>query len=262
MYASADALFCKAHKFFGLGACVFRLLLIIVLCVLMALTSACGLKLPSQLNQPTAPTATNPSQQVEVVNFTQVGNSLNVRLRNPNPDVGLLRSPFELAMMDKAGAVLATEGQGGLPGTVATTIYQLPPGGEYGLDVDVPSGKTVASVQLTVLGEWLQWDTVNPPQVALADETVLADPGYSGPSVTGLLTLDRDGPLNVVIIAFVKTSAGTVVSRLNVDCVRTGQQRAFQTKSFADARGPYKLDKIVGYTTSVKGAGPQYSPHC
>jgi predicted small lipoprotein YifL len=134
--------------------------LIVALSILMTLTSACGLKLPSQINLPTAATATDPSHQVEVVSFTQVGNSLSVRLRNPNPDVGLVRSPFELAMIDKAGAVIATEGQGGVPGASVNTIYQLPPGGEFGLDISgVPSGKAVASVELTVLGEWLKWDT-------------------------------------------------------------------------------------------------------
>jgi len=48
-----------------------------------------------------------------------------------------------------------------------------------------------------------------------------------------------------------------------VDCVQTGQQRTFQATSSADARGPYALEKVVAYTTSVKGAGPQYNnPHC
>ncbi|GAB3038756.1 protein kinase domain-containing protein [Mycobacterium bourgelatii] len=206
--------------------------------------------------------AADTAHDVEVVGFVQVGDSLNVRLKNPNPDVGLVRSPFELAMIEQGGAVLATEGQGGLPGAAVNTIYQLPPGGEYGLEARVPSGKTVASVQLTVLGRWLRWDTVNPPTVTLTDAAVGADTGFGGPSVTGRLTLDKDGPLNVVVKAFVRTSAGTVVSDVFVDCVKTGQQRTFQARSFAEARGPYELDKIVAYATSVKGAGPQYTPQC
>ena len=231
--------------------------------------SAANTNRPNPLSPPrsasppgAAALAADPSRDVEVVSFTQIGDSLNVRLRNPNPDVGLVRSPFELAMIDQSGGVLATEGQGGLPGTPVNTIYQLPPGGEYGLESLVPHGKTVASVQLTVLGSWLRWDTVNPPNVALADAAVATDIGFGGPSVTGRLTLDKDGPLNVVVKAFVKTPAGTVVSDLFVDCVKTGQQRTFQSRSFVDARGPYELDKIVAYTTAVKGAGPQYSPQC
>lgn len=198
-----------------------------------------------------------------VVSFTQVGRFLEVRFRNPNTDVGLVRSPFELAILDENGALLGTEGQGGLPGAMANTIYQLPPGGEYGLaGIIVPEGKTVGSVQLTILGKWLQWDTVNPPQVALTDATVRADTGFSGPSATGRLTLDRDGPLNVIVVALVKTSAGTVVSDVVVDCVQTGQQRTFQTLAFAPARGPYELESAVAYVTSVPGTGPQYKPTC
>jgi hypothetical protein len=227
---------------------------------LVAMMSACGIKLP-QFNLPTAATGT-PSQPVQVVSLTQIGNSLSVRLRNPNPDVGLIRSPFELAMIDQAGAVLATQGQGGLPGAVVNTIYQLPPGGEYGLEADVPPGKTVASVELTVLGQWLKWDTVDPPVVTVTDATVLPDTGYFGPSATGRLTLDKDGPVNVVIIAFVKTSAGTVVSDVRMECMQAGQRRTFQTESIADARGPYSLDRIVAYPTAVKGAGPQFDPNC
>jgi hypothetical protein len=224
------------------------------------LISACGLRLPGEPSTPAAVTG-DPAHQIEV-SFTQVGNTLSVRLRNPNPDVGLVRSPFELAMIDKTGAVIATAGQGGIPGTPVNTIYQLPPGGDYGLDTPiVPYGKTVASVELTVLGKWFRWDSVNPPIVTVTDANVFPDTGYSGPSVTGRLMLDKDGPLNVAVVAFVKTSAGTLVSDVFVDCTQTGQRRTFQTRSFADARGPYELDKVVAYAT-VKGAGPQFDPTC
>ena len=244
-----------------------RLVLVIGIGILAMLLSSCGLKLPDHIdlptiNPPTAETA-DPAHEVEVVSFTQVGNSLSVRLRNPNPDVGLVRSPFELAMIDQAGAVIATEGQGGVPGASINTIYQLPPGGEYGLDIlGVPNGRTVASVELTVLGSWFKWDTVNPPLVTVTGANILPDPGYSGPSVTGRLTLDKDGPLNVVVGAFVKTSAGTVVSDVRVECMQTGQRRTFQTSSIADTRGPYSLDRIVAYPTAVKNAGPKFDPNC
>ncbi len=60
--------------------------------------------------------AGEPAHKVEV-NFTQIGDSLNVRLHNPNPDVGLVRSPFELALLDANGAIIANLGDQGLPGT-------------------------------------------------------------------------------------------------------------------------------------------------
>lgn len=209
------------------------------------------------------------SYQAEVVSFTQVAggggySELNVRIRNPNSDVGLVRSPFELALVDDTGGVIATEGQSGAYGAACCTIYQLPPGGEFGFDFLLSPGQEVASLELTILGEWLQWSTVDSGSVTLTDPSVTpaASDSFSGPSVTGRLTLDQHGPLNVVVIAFVKTSAGTVVSRKILDCVQTGQRRAFEAESSARVDGPYELQGIVAYPTSVKGAGPQYDPSC
>jgi serine/threonine protein kinase len=202
------------------------------------------------------------AKQVEVMSFVQTGDQLNVRLRNPNQDVGLVRSPFELAMRDESGTILTTVGQGGLPGAVINTIYQLPPGGEYGLDLSVPKGNRVAAIDLSVLGTWLLWNTVNPPIATISNESMRPDPGYFGPVVTGQVSLDKAGPSNVHVVAFVKTPAGTVISKVTVNCVTPGQNRAFETSSFADVRGPYELEKVVAYPTSVVGAGPQFTPQC
>ena len=151
-----------------------------------------------------------------------------------------------------------------MPGSAISTIYQLPPNGEFGLTLDVPPGRKVSSVELTITGEWLQWDTVDAPTLAVSEAAVMPDSGspYSGPSITGRVTLDRDGPFNVVVTAFVKTPVGTVISDVSVDCMRSGQRRAFETKSFDDVRGPYELQSINAYPTSIKGAGPQYTPTC
>ncbi len=211
-----------------------------------------------------ASAADSSSYKAEVVSFTQIGDSLNVIIRNPNPDVGLVRSPFELAMLDEKGAVVANVGNEGMPGSAISTIYQLPPNGEFGLTLNVPPGRKVSSVELTITGEWLQWDTVNAPTLAVSEATVMPDTGspYAGPSVTGRVTLDKDGPFNVTVTAFVKTPVGTVISNVSVDCMRSGQRRAFETKSFDDVRGPYELQSINAYSTSIKGAGPQYTPTC
>ena len=204
------------------------------------------------------------SYKAEVVSSTQIGDSLNVVVRNPNPDVGLVRSPFELAMLDEKGAVVANVGNEGMPGSAISTIYQLPPNGEFGLALNVPPGRKVSSVELTITGEWLQWATVDAPTLAVSEAAVMPDSGspYSGPSITGRVTLDRDGPFNVVVTALVKTPVGTVISNVSVDCMRSGQRRAFETKSFDDVRGPYELQSINAYPTSIKGAGPQYTPTC
>jgi serine/threonine protein kinase len=208
--------------------------------------------------------AGKPAHKVEV-SFNQIGDSLNVRLHNPNPDVGLVRSPFELALLDDNGAIVANLGDEGLPGTEVSTIYQLPPNGDFGFSsLSAPQGKTVASVELTVTGKWVEWDTVDPAQVTITDAAVLPDSGssYSGPSVTGRLSLDKNGPLNAIIMAFIKTPAGTVISTAFSDCVQTGQPRAFEAKSFNAARGPYELESVVAYATSVNGAGTSYTPTC
>lgn len=206
--------------------------------------------------------AGQPAHKVDV-SFTQVGNSLNVRLHNPNSDVGLVRSSFELALLDSSGAIIANLGEQGLPGSAVSTIYQLPPNGDFGFSsLSAPPGKTVASMELTVTGKWLEWGTVNPPQVKIEDATILPDSGYSGPSVTGRLSLEKDGPLNAIVIAFVKTPEGTVVSTVFSDCLQTGQLRAFEAKSFDTIRGPFELESVVAYATSVKDVGTNYSPSC
>jgi hypothetical protein len=226
-------------------------------------TSAAASLPPSKGDEPGPTAAGASSSQGIEVSFTQIKNSLNVRLRNSNPDVGLIRSPFELALIDEAGAVISTVGQEGFPGAPINTIYQLPPSGEFGMNLAaVPTGRTVSSVELTVLGEWVQWDTVDAPKVTLTNQTLQPDSGstYSGPSVTGRLSIDKEGPLNVVVIAFVKTSAGTVVSDVYVDCVQKDQDRTFETTNSDDARGPYELENLVAYTTAIRGAGPQSFP--
>lgn len=210
--------------------------------------------------EPAAPG--NTARQVEV-SFTQIGDSLNVRLHNPNLDVGLVRSPFELALLDDSGAIIANLGDQGLPGSPVSTIYQLPPNGDFGFSsLDAPKGRTVASLELTITGQWLEWSDVDAPQATVTDAAVVDDAGYSGPSVTGRVSLDAGGPLNALVVAFVKTAVGTVVSTTFSDCLQVGQQRVFETKSFDDVRGPYELESVVAYVTSVNGIGPAYTPSC
>lgn len=203
-----------------------------------------------------------PPRKVEV-SFTQIDNSLNVHLHNPNPDVGLVRSPFELALLDESGAIIANKGSEGLPGAPVSTIYQLPPNGDFGFSsLDAPPGKTVASMELTITGKWLEWSAVDPPQVTVTDAAVVPGTGYSGPSATGRVSLDKDGPLNAIVMAFVKTTAGTVVSTAFSDCLQAGQPRVFETESFDNIHGPYELESVVAYATSVKGVAPEYTPSC
>ncbi|CAM3722053.1 hypothetical protein [Smaragdicoccus niigatensis] len=203
-----------------------------------------------------------PPTPVEIVSYTQIDEHLSVRLRNPNSDVGLVRSPFELTMIDESGGIIGVAGQGGLAGAPINTIYQLPPKGDFGLDVDVPKGSVVKNVKLTVLGTWFDWDIVGAAKVTVSDQSVRPDPGFSGPTVTGRIAIDKPGPFNIRVIAFVKTPQGVVVSSNWVDCVKQGDDRAFETQSFGSVRGPYELDGVVAYQSAVPDVGPQYVPTC
>jgi hypothetical protein len=141
-----------------------------------------------------APADPSGQQDVQVVGFTQIGSDVSVRLHNPNADAGLVRSPYELTLLDEAGAVIATQGQGGLPGTYVNTIYHLPPNSDYGLTTRAPQGKSVTSVEFTTRGNWLNWNSVNSPSVAVANPTIQDQSSTYGPTTTGRITLDKGAP--------------------------------------------------------------------
>ena len=119
-----------------------------------------------------APADSSDRQNVQVIGFTQIGDDVSVRLHNPNTDAGLVRSPYEMTLLDQSGAIIATQGQGGLPGAYVNTIYQLPPDSDYGLRMTAPQGKTVASVELVTRGAWLDWNTMNSPSVTVTSPTI------------------------------------------------------------------------------------------
>ena len=197
---------------------------------------------------------------VEVVSFTQVGKDVSVRLHNPNSDVGLVRSPYEATLLDSEGAIIATQGQQGLPGTYVNTIFQLPPNSDYGLTMDVPEGKTVASVELLTRGPWLDWKTVNSPTVNVTSPAIKDPSSTNGPQTTGRIEIDKDGPSDVLVTAFINTSRGVVINHVFVDCVTAGQPRAFEIGSYMPSvSGPFEIDSIIAYPMEVEGA-PGWHP--
>jgi len=215
---------------------------------------------PTPTLEPTPEPSPDPPADVEVLGIAQAGTELTVRLRNPNEDVGLVRSGFELAILDAAGSILSVEGTGGLPGASCCTIYQLPPGGEFALVVPVDG--QAASVELTVLGDWEIWSELDPAIATVTDQSVQADQGFSGPVVTGRVAVDQPGPFNIWIGAYVETPAGIIVSSGFADCVTGDGPRAFEAQSFSDVRGPYTLLQVVAYPSTVEGAGDSFTPDC
>lgn len=209
--------------------------------------------------EPPAPTGESQAgQSVEITGFTQIGTDVSVRLRNPNRDLGLIRSPFEATLLGESGEVLATVGQGGLPGAIVNTIYQLPPGGEYGISVAAPENSKVVSVEVVTLGTWHEWRSVDPPEVTVRGPAIADQTSTYGPSVTGRISLEGGVASNILVTAFVRTPKGLVVSDVIVDCVRVAQPRAFQTSSFMQVSGPYEIERVFAYPTAVEGVEPSY----
>ncbi|MEY1673861.1 serine/threonine-protein kinase [Gordonia sp. ABKF26] len=217
-----------------------------------------GADAPAGSAEPPPAGGSQTGQNVEVAGFTQIGTEVSVRLRNPNQDLGLIRSPFEATLLGESGEVIATIGQGGLPGAIINTIYQLPPGGDYGISVPAPENSMVKSVEIVTLGTWHEWGSVGPPEVTVNGPAIADQSSTYGPGVTGRISLEGGVPSNVVVTAFVRTSKGTVVSNVIVDCVKVAQPRAFQTSSFIQVSGPFELEKVVAYPTAVEGVEPSY----
>lgn len=220
---------------------------------------------------PTSPTASagpgsaaqaEPSAQqtVQIAGFTQIGDDVSVRLHNPNSDAGLIRSPYELTLLDETGAVIATQGQGGLPGTYVNTIYHLPPNSDYGLEMTAPKGKAVAAVEIATRGEWLDWKSTNSPTVAVADPAIQDQSSTYGPTTTGRITLDKGAPSDVLVMAFIDTEKGPVITHVMIDCVIAGQARAFESGTYMpNVNGPFEIDAVLAYPMEVEGA-PGWHP--
>jgi hypothetical protein len=192
--------------------------------------------------------------------------TLMVRIHNPNEGIGLIRAGFELTAVAADGAIIDVFGTEGLPGAPCCTIYRLPPGGDFGLSITMePGAPAVASLELAVMAQWMDWSTVEPPESELT-ETVVAIHELAGPQLTGRVTTPsaaEDGPFNVWIGAFVQSPTGLIVIRGGVDCVATAEGRAFSLDTFlGDAvQGPLTLESAVAYTTTVPGV-TEPAPNC
>lgn len=214
--------------------------------------------------EPTAtPTPAPEARAPEIASFNVVADDftkyLMVRIHNPNEDVGLLRSGFELTAVAEDGAIIDVFGTEGLPGASCCTIYRLPPGGDFGVNLPLDaSAPAVGSVELAVTARWTEWADLDVPESDLSDVNVVPTE-YSGPQITGRVTTPsavEDGPFNIWIVGFVESAAGMVVISGSVDCVSTADARAFAIDSFlgeSAAPGPYTLESVVAYTTTVPG---------
>ena len=220
---------------------------------------------PTPTLNPTPSPTPEPEAAAPEVAFNHVGGTLMVRIDNPNEGIGLIRAGFELTLLADDGAIIEVVGSGGMPGAACCTIYQLPPGGSFGLSFPMnPNGPRVHSVELVVIDEWTDWDSVDVPTVELSNVSVQSD-DFSGPRVTGRATVPSAaavGPFNVWVVGFVESPSGFIVAASSVECVRTPDPRAFDVNSFVfDVSGPYELQDVFAYTTTVPGV-TQPAPGC
>jgi len=217
-----------------------------------------------------SPSPTPEARAPEIAEFNVIrgdfGNTLMVRLHNPNDGVGLIRTGFELTAVADDGAIIDVYGTDGLPGASCCTIYRLPPGGDFGLWIQMDQGAAdPATIELAVTGRWVDWSTVEAPESVLSDLTV-NQTEFAGPQLTGRVTTPgaaADGPFNVWVVGFVDSPTGLIVIADSVDCVATGDARAFAIDSFiiGAVQGPYTLVNAVGYTTTVPGV-TEPAPGC
>lgn len=206
-----------------------------------------------------APTAAGPLP-AEVTRFYQIGTDVTVQVHNPNADLGLVRSSFELAVIAENGDVLAVV-SGGLPGTLCCTIFQLPPGMDYYLIANgLPDKSKAASVELTILGDWVTWSTLQPATATVSNAHLKVEFDY--PTLTGRVSVDQPGPFNVVVTGVIEgaNDSFSAIVDSGPDCMGGSQTRAFQVSAFSAAPKEPKLGDVFAYVTTVPGAGDVDTP--
>jgi hypothetical protein len=232
-----------------------------------------GVQLPS--STPTATEAATPSptpeaRAPEIVAFnvlvSDFAKKLMIRIHNPNEGIGLIRTGFELTAVAADGAIIDVYGDEGLPGAPCCTIYRLPPGGDFGLAIDMDTSSVdPATLELAITGRWVDWSTVEPPQSEVSNATAVPTQ-FSGPQLTGRVTTPAavdEGPFNVWVVAFVDSPAGMIIISGGVDCVGTADARAFALDTYlgSQVQGPFTVDHVVAYTTTVPGV-TEPAPGC
>lgn len=218
---------------------------------------------PSPSPEPTLP----PAVDVVVNRFARRGTTdLQVEIANPNESWGLVRSRFEVTLLDKSGSVLAVEGTQGVPGASCCTIYQLGPGQPYAIDVWASvKSKKVAAVEVRTIDEWYPWGEVA-EEAALVGITkpkvkVRALWGSRQLHVTGRLEVDQAGPFNVQVLALVVGSKPSWLWLTDVvDCVRGGRSYAFDLEAHTKAPVKPKLKQVYGIVTTIPGYGDTDTP--
>lgn len=204
---------------------------------------------------PTAsPTAVPPSDAI-VESFSVHEETIAVLIKNPNTEYGLARARFSLAAIGKDGSVIAVFGNAGLPGSPNTTIYQLPPQGEFTyVAFDLPTNAPpVASLELSLVDPWIPWETVHPIVPTLSGLSLASQ--YSFATLRGRVANPGTVTVNIWVGAVYSDAGATSVLAGIVDCVKAGEDRAFEVLGLAPVSGSVALTRAIAYPTTVDPAG-------
>lgn len=264
---------CAAHLSKGRGSPV-RLTALVVVAALLGACSA-GTQSSGTLTPTTAASATplttttptvvptpteTPPKDVMIESFSVDQGSLNVVLQNPNTDYGLVRARFSVAAVAKDGTVLEVVGNAGMPGSLASTIYQLPPGGEFYYSTFLTNASdAVDSLEFSLADQWLPWANVKPTAPELSGLSVANSYGFA--VLRGRVSNPGDQTANIYIGASATVGGKLVVIEGAVDCVKAGEKRAFEVQGNPIAENAkVTLGKAVAYTTTVSGVGSVQAP--
>lgn len=181
--------------------------------------------------------------------------NLMVVIMNPNANVGLVRARFSLAVLAEDGSVITVMGGEGLPGTLSTTIYQLPPQSEYILwGEPLPEqAPAVAKLELSVLDPWVAWATVTTFAPKLSGVTLTSE--YDFPFLRGRVLNDSDATYNIWVGAIYSVAGDLGALSDIVRCVKPAENRAFEIQGSPLDPGGIQLTRAIAYPTNVIAGG-------
>jgi hypothetical protein len=217
---------------------------------------------PTPIPTPTVAAAID----VEVVGFTLYGGVLGVRIHNPNESWGLVRARFQIAALAADGSILEVFGNGGVPGALCCTIYQLPPGGDFVFSEPTENESRISSIEFSLVDDWIPWAGLVVPAVSIADVTASAEFAFAI-KVVGRVSAAEDAPTVNVWVGFELEQGGSLIYVSDtVDCVRPGETRVFEAAGFADdgLGDSFAVNTALAYSTIVPGVEgqPSTAPGC
>ncbi len=149
-------------------------------------------------------------------------------VHNPNPDLGVHRSPYRAALRSEDGRLLGVSQQG-LPGSLDQTIFVLPPGGTIVLEPRfVPAPLTPAGIEL--IGPPAEQFQPWPSDGALAEVAVTeVRPGRAAVAI-GQVRNPLDREANMIVDLALFNDAGRLVNGAQdvVEAVPAGGAKSFQ----------------------------------